>query len=190
MHTTTIAVSAFIAASLLAFAGCEPIDANRPGSDPAMRTTDSPPVTPSPVMPAPMTPAPVSPAPLDKNAPSPADTPSSTTPTTPPGNASTDRPAPDNTAVNKRDASGETKTAIDQKETQRDVSITADIRKKVIAAENMSINARNVKIITEDGKVVLRGPVNSAEEKEQIDKMAREVAGKDNVDNQIEVSEK
>jgi osmotically-inducible protein OsmY len=46
-----------------------------------------------------------------------------------------------------------------------------------------------VKIITQDGKVTLRGPVNSAEEKAQIEEMAVAVAGKDHVDNQLEVKE-
>ena len=54
----------------------------------------------------------------------------------------------------------------------------------------MSVNARNVKIITADGKVTLRGPVNTQEEKDAIDGIAKNVAGKDNVDNQIEVADK
>jgi len=94
---------------------------------------------------------------------------------------------PDNTAVNERDRNRETKTPIDQNENQRDVNITADIRKAVLAEKDMSINARNVKIITADGKVTLRGPVNSDQEKEVIDDIARRLAGKDNVTNEIEV---
>lgn len=109
--------------------------------------------------------------------------------------ASTDRPGtagpstaePDNTAVNERDRERNTKTPNDQNENQRDVNITADIRKEVLATKDMSINARNVKIITADGKVTLRGPVNSEDEKTSIDKIARNVAGKDNVTNEIEV---
>ena len=96
---------------------------------------------------------------------------------------------PDNSAVNERDRDPNAKTPIDQNENQRDVNITADIRKQVLAQDNMSINARNVKIITADGKVTLRGPVNSQEEKNVIDGIAKNVAGKDNVDNQIEVKE-
>jgi len=97
---------------------------------------------------------------------------------------------PDNTAVNERDRDATAKTPIDQKETQRDVNITAEIRKQVLAHENMSVNARNVKIITADGKVTLRGPVNSKEEKDAIDGIAKSVAGKENVEDQIEVAEK
>jgi hypothetical protein len=109
--------------------------------------------------------------------------------------ASTDKPGavgpasvePDNTAVNKRDRDSSAKTPIDQNENQRDVNITAEIRKAVLAQKDMSINAHNVKIITADGKVTLRGPVNSEEEKKAIDAAAKNVAGKDNVTNEIEV---
>jgi len=92
----------------------------------------------------------------------------------------------DNTAVNDRDQSEAAKTPIDQNENQKDIDITANIRKRVVDTE-MSINAQNVKIITQDGKVTLRGPVKTAEEKTQIEKLAQEVAGASNVNNQLEV---
>ena len=92
----------------------------------------------------------------------------------------------DNTEVNVRDRSEAAKTPIDQNENQKDIDITANIRKRVVDTK-MSVNAQNVKIITQDGKVTLRGPVKSEEEKSQIEKMAHEVAGPANVDNQLEV---
>ena len=92
----------------------------------------------------------------------------------------------DNTEVNVRDRSEAAKTPIDQNENQKDIDITANIRKRVVDTE-MSVNAQNVKIITQDGKVTLRGPVKSEDEKTQIEKMAHEVAGPANVDNQLEV---
>jgi hyperosmotically inducible protein len=92
----------------------------------------------------------------------------------------------DNTEVNVRDRADAAKTPIDQNENQKDVDITANIRKRVVDTK-MSVNAQNVKIITQDGKVTLRGPVKSEEEKTQIEKMAHEVAGAANVDNQLEV---
>ena len=92
----------------------------------------------------------------------------------------------DNTEVNVRDRSEAAKTPIDQNENQKDIDITANIRKRVVDTK-MSVNAQNVKIITQDGKVTLRGPVKSEEEKTQIEKMAHEVAGPANVDNQLEV---
>ena len=82
----------------------------------------------------------------------------------------------DNTGVNVRDRSDAAKTPIDQNENQKDIDITANIRKRVVDTK-MSVNAQNVKIITQSGKVTLRGPVKSEEEKAQIAKMADEVAG-------------
>ncbi len=96
---------------------------------------------------------------------------------------------PTNSGVNVRDRDSSAKTPIDQNENSKDIQITADIRKQVVAAE-MSVNAHNVKIITQGGKVTLRGPVVSEDEKSQIEKIARAVAGEDKVDNQIEVSPK
>ena len=93
---------------------------------------------------------------------------------------------PDNTEINVRDRSDGAKTPIDQNENQKDIDITANIRKRVVDTK-MSVNAQNVKIITQDGKVTLRGPVKSADEKTQIEKLAHEVAGAANVDNQLEV---
>jgi hypothetical protein len=109
--------------------------------------------------------------------------------TTASGEASArDKPAPNNTAVNQRDRDPAAKTPINQDENQPDVNKTAEIRQRIVNAENMSINARNVKIITSKGKVTLRGPVNSAAEREAIVRFAREVAGEGNVDDQLDVN--
>jgi hyperosmotically inducible periplasmic protein len=113
---------------------------------------------------------------------------SSTTPA--PSTASGRTSEPDNTSVNERDRNSDAKTPIDQNENQKDVGITADIRKQILAHDDMSVNARNAKIITADGKVTLRGPVDSTSERDVIEKIARDVAGKDNVDNQLEVAAK
>jgi len=92
----------------------------------------------------------------------------------------------DNTAVNTRDRSDNVKTPIDQNENRADVDTTADIRRRVVDTK-ISVNAQNVKIITQGGKVTLRGPVASQEEKDRIEKLATEVAGEGHVDNQIEI---
>ncbi len=94
--------------------------------------------------------------------------------------------ARDNTAVNVRDRDSAMKTPINQNETKTDVDITAEIRKQVVDTK-MSINAQNVKIITQDGRVTLRGPVQTAEEKTQIGNIARGVAGVNAVDDQLEI---
>jgi hyperosmotically inducible periplasmic protein len=93
---------------------------------------------------------------------------------------------PDNTAVNARDRDANAKTPIDQNENKTDVDITADIRKQVVDTE-MSVDAQNVKIITQDGKVTLRGPVKTAEEKKQIEAIASTVAGTGQVVSELEV---
>lgn len=81
-----------------------------------------------------------------------------------------------------------TLTPLDQGNSKADIAITAQIRKEIIADKNMSVNARNVKIITNEGKVTLRGPVNTAEEKRLIGEIAERIARVENVDNQIEVT--
>ena len=100
--------------------------------------------------------------------------------------SSTDGKKKDNTAINERDRSTAAKTPLDQKENQKDIDITASIRKRVVDSK-MSSNAQNSKIITQDGKVTLRGPVKSNDEKQQIEEIAIDVAGTGNVDNQLEV---
>jgi hypothetical protein len=92
----------------------------------------------------------------------------------------------DNTKRNVRERNGHTLTPVDQGNNKADVNTTAQIRKEIIANKNMSVSARNVKIITNGGKVTLRGPVDSAREKELIEEIAQRIARSD-VDNQIEV---
>lgn len=81
-----------------------------------------------------------------------------------------------------------TLTPMDQGNNKADLTTTADIRKEIIAAKDMSINAQNVKIITNAGKVALRGPVNTAEEKRLIGEIAGRHAQPENIDNQLEVN--
>lgn len=91
-----------------------------------------------------------------------------------------------NTGVNVRDRDGVAKTPLDQNENKTDVNVTADIRKRVVDTK-MSVNAQNVKIITQNGKVTLRGPVATADEKQRIEKIAMDVAGADNVVSELEI---
>lgn len=93
----------------------------------------------------------------------------------------------DNTGRNERDDEPGKLTALDQSNSASDVDITQAIRKKVVADDGLSFNAKNVKIITVSGKVTLRGPVESARESSSIEKSARAVPGVVAVDNQIEV---
>jgi len=101
----------------------------------------------------------------------------------------TSKPAADNTAKNERDASGESKTSGDQSESPEDIKTTAAIRRAVVADDSLTMTATNVKIITADGKVTLRGPVKTAAEKTKIGELAKKNAGKATIDNQLEVKE-
>lgn len=93
----------------------------------------------------------------------------------------------DNTAVNERDASDATVTPMDQSNDKADIDQVAEIRSEVLDLDDLSVNGRNVKIITDHGKVVLRGPVATAAERDAINKVAERIAGAGNVTNQLEV---
>jgi hyperosmotically inducible periplasmic protein len=75
---------------------------------------------------------------------------------------------------------------MDQGNSEIDIDMTQRIRRAVMDAD-LSFTAKNVKIITRDGHVVLRGPVNSAAEKDAIFKLATSNAGAGHVTNQLEV---
>ena len=124
-----------------------------------------------------------------------ADTASPSTTVPPSADASRQTPAgatapvaADNTKVNQRDADSPAPTPIDQGNNSSDLKITQEIRQAVVGDGSLSFAAKNVKIITTKGKVTLRGPVNSAQEREKIAAFARKVAGAANVDNQLEIA--
>jgi hyperosmotically inducible protein len=94
---------------------------------------------------------------------------------------------PDNTGLNQRDRDPNALTPIDQSNASSDIEITQAIRKKVIGADDLSFNAKNIKIITVSGKVTLRGPVETPEESATIERSARDVPGVKRVENQLEV---
>src|SRR3984893_11569931 len=98
-----------------------------------------------------------------------------------------DTPAADNTKKNQRDRSGETRTSGDQSNSSEDVKITAAIRRAVVRDHSLSMTAKNVKIITANGMVTLRGPVQSDTEKAKIVELAQSAAGNAKIDNQLEV---
>jgi len=95
--------------------------------------------------------------------------------------------APDNTGRNVRDRSSATLTPGDQSESAADRTLTQKVRQAVVADKSLSTNAHNVKIITINGVVTLRGPVNSSQEKEVVEAKAQQLAGMNNVDNQLEI---
>lgn len=93
---------------------------------------------------------------------------------------------PDNTRKNQRDRSDATMTADKQSNDKKDLELVRMIRSDINKSE-MSTYAKNVKVITNGGRVVLRGPVNSQEEKTAIEAIAKKHAAGGNVDNQLEV---
>ena len=94
---------------------------------------------------------------------------------------------PDNTAVNKRDRDASEVTADQQKQNTPDIEVTRNIRRAIVKDDTLSTYAHNVKIITQNGNVTLKGPVNSNDEKANIEKKAIDVAGQGHVTNQIDV---
>jgi hyperosmotically inducible periplasmic protein len=93
----------------------------------------------------------------------------------------------DNSGRNQRDKNDATPTAEDQSNNKQDVEITQNIRKSVTGDDSLSMNAHNVKIITNAGVVTLRGPVKSEQEKQKIAAKAKAVTGVARVDNQLEI---
>jgi hyperosmotically inducible periplasmic protein len=101
--------------------------------------------------------------------------------------AADDKTKPDNTAINERDRSGETQTSGDQSNSSADLKITQAIRQALVKDGELSTTAKNVKIITNNGQVTLRGPVKNAQEKAKIDQLARSAAGGAKIDDQLDV---
>jgi len=98
--------------------------------------------------------------------------------------------APDNTKVNKQDRNTGAPTADQQKNNRSDIEITAQIRKLLTNDKTLSTNAKNVKVITQNGDVTLRGPVGSAEEKKNVEAKATEIAGATHVKSEIQIAAK
>ena len=97
------------------------------------------------------------------------------------------QPPPDNTKVNARDRSPSQATADQQTNTRSDIDITRDIRRAIVNDKTLSTYAHNVKVITKHGEVTLKGPVQTADEKQAIEARAADVAGPGHVKSQVSV---
>ncbi len=95
-----------------------------------------------------------------------------------------------NTDRNRADRTGETATPFDQSNAKADLDVTAAIRKELVANSSLTMTAKNVKVITANNTVVLRGPVSTPEEKTTIETIARKNAGSMRVENQLEIAAK
>ena len=102
-------------------------------------------------------------------------------------NATQPHQSADNTTVNKRDRKTTEPTADQAKNGLSDRETMRKIRRAVVADHSLSTYAHNVKIISQSGRVTLKGPVHSEDEKKTIEAKATEVAGSGNVINEITV---
>jgi hypothetical protein len=96
--------------------------------------------------------------------------------------------APDDSGRNVRDRDGDTLTPMDQSSKESDLELTRKIREEVVDDDSLSLLAHNVKIISVDGVVTLRGPVESEAERERIASLAEKTAGSGKVRNHLEVA--
>ena len=101
--------------------------------------------------------------------------------------ADNEKAKPDNTETNERDRSGKTKTSGDQSNSSADLKITQAIRQALMKDRELSTTAKNIKVITANGQVTLRGPVKTAQEKARVDQIAKSAAGGAQIDDQLEV---
>ncbi len=96
--------------------------------------------------------------------------------------------APDNTAANQQDRHSSGRTADSQfKNSKQDTELTRKIRRELTRDDSLSMYAKNIKVITHDGEVILRGPVRTSEEESKVVATAKKVAGDASVQNQLEV---
>ena len=97
---------------------------------------------------------------------------------------------PDNTKVNKRDRNADEVTADQQKMNVTDRELTKNIRRSIMADKSLSTYAHNIKVISQNGAVTLKGPVKSDEEKKALLAKAVAVAGSsDKVTDQMSVKQ-
>ncbi len=101
--------------------------------------------------------------------------------------AAPQNPSSDNTKVNKRDRNASEPTADQGKNANSDRETMRKIRRAIVKDKSLSTYAHNVKIISQHGKVTLKGPVHTEDEKKGIEAKATEIAGDGNVTNQITV---
>jgi hyperosmotically inducible periplasmic protein len=96
----------------------------------------------------------------------------------------------DNTKVNQRDRNPNEPTADQQKNNLSDRDITQQVRRAIMKDKSLSSYAHNVKIITQNGQVTLKGPVRSDDEKRAIEAKATEIVGENKVTSELDIKPK
>jgi hyperosmotically inducible periplasmic protein len=100
-------------------------------------------------------------------------------------NSASSTRAPNNTGLNTRDRSDSTLTPGDQGGTDADRETTQRIRRALTSNDQLSADAKNIKIITLNGKVTLRGPVKDVQEEQAVESIVKQM-GITSLDNQLE----
>jgi hyperosmotically inducible protein len=95
--------------------------------------------------------------------------------------------ASDNSKINQRDKSPAEPTADQQGNNRSDLDTTKAVRQALVKDKSLSTYAHNVKVITQNGKVTLKGPVRSDEEKSTVLAKAAQVAGQANITDEMTV---
>ena len=90
---------------------------------------------------------------------------------------------PDNTKMNQQPQT----TADQAKNNKSDVKLAKQIRREIVKDKSLSTDAHNIKVVAQDGKVTLRGPVKDDAEKTAIEQKATAIAGAGNVTNELTV---
>ena len=93
-----------------------------------------------------------------------------------------------NTAINNRDDNDAAVTSQTQSNDAADIELLASIRQQIVEEDTLSTSAHNIKILTNKGAVTLRGPVNSAMEKDKVGKLVENITGVASIDNQLDVT--
>jgi len=100
------------------------------------------------------------------------------------------QPAADNTKINAQDKDNAQPTADQQQRDRSDRDITREIRKSIVKDKALSTYAHNIKIISQNGTVTLRGPVRSEDEKRAVEAHAAAIVGESKVTDDLEVAPK
>jgi hyperosmotically inducible periplasmic protein len=93
-----------------------------------------------------------------------------------------------NTGINDRDNNDAAVTAQTQSNDSGDIELLSTIRQEIVEEDTLSTSAHNIKIVTNNGAVTLRGPVNSSVEKSKVEILVQQISGVESVDNQLEVA--
>jgi hyperosmotically inducible periplasmic protein len=99
-------------------------------------------------------------------------------------------PAADNTKMNQPDRSTNSVNADKQSNDQSDRNLTQQVRQAIVADKSLSTYAHNVKVITQNGQVTLKGPVRSDDEKRSVEAKAATIAGESKVTSELTIKPK